>query len=122
MLKKVLAAIFFSVAVILPGLCWADFNDENILIKFKNSKSIEDVSERYAVDKTKIEKISEFDVYKIENKNWKTKLILGIDKIFSRDIEYIESDSEFKGLIAPNDTYYSDQWALPKISADRAWD
>lgn len=39
------------------------------------------------------------------------------------EVEYAEPDYKMKKLFVPNDTYYQQyQWALPKISADKAWD
>ncbi len=38
------------------------------------------------------------------------------------EVEYAEPNYIIKALISPNDTYYSSQWGLAKISAEAAWD
>lgn len=37
-------------------------------------------------------------------------------------VEYAEPNIVFHAMTTPNDTYYSDQWSLPKIKAPIAWD
>lgn len=39
-----------------------------------------------------------------------------------KNVEYAEKDAVAKALEVPSDTYYSNQWGLPKISAPSAWD
>ena len=39
-----------------------------------------------------------------------------------KNVEYAEKDGVAKAMEVPNDTYYSYQWGLPKISAPAAWD
>jgi len=37
-------------------------------------------------------------------------------------VEYAEPDYLAQSLAVPNDTYYGDQWGLPNVSAEAAWD
>jgi len=122
MKNNIILIIFFVFVIIIPCFCFAESNEEFVLIKYKNSKNIEDVAKRYLLGIDNVEKISNFNVYKINNHDWKTKIKIKIDKVFSREIEYIVPDNEFHSLLVPNDAYYSNQWALPKISAPEGWD
>lgn len=38
------------------------------------------------------------------------------------EVEYAQPNYLIHTFLTPNDTYYSSQWALPKISAEAAWD
>jgi subtilisin family serine protease len=38
------------------------------------------------------------------------------------NVSFAEPDYLVKAVLTPNDTYYSYQWAMPKISAPTAWD
>lgn len=50
-----------------------------------------------------------------------------IDEVIKRyqadpNVEYAEPNYIYKAILVPNDPFYSNQYALPKISAPQAWD
>lgn len=97
-----------------------DSSGDKILVKLKEGEK-EKITE-YGVPEEKIEKKDKLEIYEIDVSGQDFPKDL-IDKLSSdSDVEYVEFDQTIRALVSPNDTYYSNQWALPKINAPSAWD
>ena len=115
MKKYLLLLVLFFLLLILPGIIYAGSETDALLVKFESPKNINEISDKYGINEDKIEKVPEFDVYKIEKPTF-------IEKI-KGEVEYAEPNYEYKASLVPNDVYYDrDQWNLPKISAPSGWD
>lgn len=94
-----------------------------ILVKFKDGISESSINKIHQTTKTKTKK-------KIDKINTRvvtipTSLTTGqtIDKFKSfKEVEYVEPNYLASFLVTPNDSLYSTQWSLPKMSAPTAWD
>ena len=114
---------FLLVAFIVPKIVFADSSEEdNLLIKYKTQKDINAVSKRYGVSTDKIDEIEELGVFKIKDASFWQKLKVYLDKTLTQQIASVEPDYVYQTSSIPNDVSYGNQWALQKISADRAWD
>jgi|GEM_PF-1971395 len=120
-MKKGYILIFLLLLLILPKLVLAITDGDDLIVKYKSDKNIDNISHRYGVDSNNLEEIDKLNTFKIENPNLWQELKIYIDKNISKDIEFVEKNVEFQALTIPNDPGYQNQWALPKISADSAW-
>jgi len=96
-----------------------EFKKDELLVKFKNQNYIDSL-----LSDLKVEKKTN-----ITNGLYKVKIAANedIEKVYkllkaNSNIDYVEPNYKVKIAAAPNDSYYSQQWALQKISASSGWD
>jgi len=96
-----------------------EFKKDELLVKFKNQNYIDNL-----LSDLKVEKKTN-----ITNGLYKVKIAANedIEKVYkllkaNSNIDYVEPNYKVKIAAAPNDSYYSQQWALQKISASSGWD
>lgn len=115
----IILTIFF---ILLPSFSKATGGDDDLLVKFNSNVSAEDIANKYNIDKSQIKSIDQIDTYQIDNPNFWQKTKLKIYQKLTDDIDYLEKNNTYHLLMVPNDTNYSNQWALNKISAPSSWD
>jgi len=98
------------------------FVSNELLVKFKagtGQKEIDQLNEKFGA--RIVEKIPSIEVYRLKITN--NALPALIEKYNENPIvEFAEPNSIHKKCVVPNDPLYSNQWALPKIQAESAWD
>jgi len=98
------------------------FVSNELLVKFKagtGQKEIDQLNEKFGAKI--VEKIPSIEVYRLKITN--NALPALIEKYNENPIvEFAEPNSIHKKCVVPNDPLYSNQWALPKIQAESAWD
>jgi len=119
---KLFILIFVLVAgFLIPNIVSAD-GDNGYLVKFRSQQTTEEAAEILGINYQRIKEIPDLDVFKIKSLNTWERSRIYYTQALSKQIKYIEPDHVYKLTTTPNDTYYSDQWALSKISASSAWD
>lgn len=101
---------------------WAGSKENNIVVKLDRDLGIEEISNKYHINANQISQIPNLDVIRVKNPSFWQKLNLNWHQSFLNDIDYIESEKIYQPSLIPNDPYYTDQWALGKISAPSAWE
>jgi len=147
-IRKISSLIIF-VLLILPlislDICSPKvFAKEEIydyyIVKYSEAKTAEEIANIYNISVDKVEKLPEFDAFRIELTQAKNNVGgYSPDSNFYQNLEYYEPDFKFRvpvqpnnegdnssegdvdGQVIPNDPYYSSQWGLTKIEADDAW-
>jgi thermitase len=90
------------------------------LLKLKEGARLEEVLKEVGAEGTKFKEIDK-NLYQIKSEELNFYKIQSIKK--NSKVEYIRREIVYKVLTTtPDDTHYSDQWALPKISLPLAWD
>lgn len=122
-MKKILLLLLIvvSILIISAGSSLAS-ESESILVGFTESKNINEAAKELNISAENLKQIPQTNAYQVKNISSWQKTKLKVDKLFSSKIKYIEPDYQYKIFATPNDTFYSDQWALPKVSASSAWD
>jgi thermitase len=110
-----------SLTTKLKGVFSSDQKKDSIIIKFRDESAKEatlnalnatDVIDANPDDKAAVIKPKGFE---------SSKDLLEKAKKDS-NVEYAETNDKLKISYTPNDTYYSQQWHLPKVKANQAWD
>lgn len=104
---------------------------DQVLVKFKKGISEQEKERVFRLVETekkekpdkpqkgdRVEKLS-VDVRKVRKERAR-EIVEFLTK--NQSVEYAEIDSIAKKSQAPNDSYYSSQWGLPKINAEGGWD
>ncbi|MDP8218929.1 MAG: S8 family serine peptidase [Candidatus Theseobacter exili] len=120
-----LTIMFFAVGL---GKCFAGhgtglYAPDRILVKFKGNITAEQASDKgYTINATFMRKFdkSGICVYKLDANE---EIAIKLQELKSDpDIEFAEPDYLVSACIVPDDTYYPDQWGMPKVAAPETWD
>lgn len=97
--------------------------DSTILVKFKGNVSEASITKIHQATKTKTKKIISGIKTRIVTIPTNQSTGQMIDKFKAMpEVEYVEPNFIASAFLTPNDSYYSTQWGLPKMSASAAWD
>jgi len=125
-LRYIFIYFFLFVLSILPAnLPQKNYVEGEVLVRFKPSVA-EKIEQHRAVISHNLSLKRKFS--SVPNL-YHFKIPAGVDiqeviKSLSSDpdVLYAEPNYIYKSLVEPNDPYYGNQWALPKINAPSAWD
>lgn len=95
--------------------------ETRIIVKYKQNTSVGDRSTIRNRFKAKLaQRVSRIDAEAVMvDKKLAQQTIKALQK--DPKIEYVEEDLVASKVLTPNDTYFSNQWALTKINAPSAW-
>ncbi|OGK51637.1 hypothetical protein A3B02_00685 [Candidatus Roizmanbacteria bacterium RIFCSPLOWO2_01_FULL_42_14] len=127
-MKKLLIYLFASLLLQLGALIspvqaqTGDVIPGHILVKFKSSAREDDISAQLKIHQAQIARmIKGLDVLVLRvPERYQDAILTALSK--NPFVEYAERDYVATALMTPNDPYYIDQWAFPKIRSDVAWD
>jgi len=118
---KILLVLLFFIFLLFPFFSRASEN-ERIIVQFRSQSKIFEAESRYGLSGNQVKKFSNLSSIRITNPTLWQKAKLNYSKFISREVKSIEPDYQYKIQLVPNDTSYSEDWGLPKISATSAWD
>ena len=113
----ILAVLFFGLNIAL-----ASSGKDNLLVGFKDSKNLYDAADELGVSQGNLEEIPRINTYEVKDVSFLKRTDINLKAYYKKDIAYVEKNSEVKAFVVPNDSHYSDQWGLPKISAPAGWE
>lgn len=119
-LKLFLLITIFVLGFVVPNIVLANSSD-GYLIKLTSQPTEENAAKLLGVNARQIKKLPNLGVFKVKDLSLLQRSKIYYTQALTKKIEYIEPDHIYKLATAPNDTYYSSQWALNKISAPSAW-
>ncbi len=100
----------------------ACFVSDEILVKFKpvtSRKKIDAINKNFGA--TIVDEIPSLDIYRLKIPGNQVGRFVKKYKE-SPAVEFVEPNGICKRFIVPNDPLYPNQWALPKVQAELAWD
>lgn len=126
--KKIL--LFFSLSFFILFILFPFFDKPALAVTSNNDRVIVKFYP-YVSEEMKDKFIKSYSIGKPEKMKLMDTFVLKVPKggatgfiqkfIKNSLIDYIEPDFVAQAVETPNDTYYSNQWGLPKVKADLAW-
>lgn len=122
---QTMAAIALAASAVLPGMPVSaeepkSTKTEQLIVKYKHDETLSSKQKKNIGVET-VEENDEVGLYDVKEESLDTT-ITEIEKM--ENVEYVEKNVTYKTAetIEPNDTYYKNQWNLPAIDAQGAWD
>ena len=115
-----IVGVVASLLVVIPLFASAQDGESAILVRFKQDKTEQQIASDYRKSDDSIEKIDELNVTRIEDPTWYDRAQLAYQQVAGQ-VEFVEKEAEVVAFATPDDTRYSEQYALRKINASNAW-
>ena len=128
-IKQNIFTLLITLFISLSAIAQTDFVHNEMIIKFVDSETSVFNAESVGCALTKKINYNKTEVWIIpDTLDFAGETIIGAKNIaayfesFVGVVEYAEPNSPLYLLEAPNDTYYDQLWAMPKINAPEAWE